>query len=200
MRKSRWVRLVLSMMVLCLVIPGSMGNAAGNVEYVTIQELYDQTRDGWKASYTTPAGSAYGSVPEGHVVQVDVPVKVPPVNMLPIVELVINKNICQDETVDSIPGQIREDGWIDADTLPDYESVEAIFFDPFIYPEAESGQPNGNGLTPQEAENFFYTLASKYFGVDNFRMRGQIAFASTPSEALAGGYIPDYNTTLKVAP
>lgn len=179
------ITLLMLLVLLAIALPteAAKKKSVASETFVNIQELYAETRSGWQGSFTPPKGSTHGAIADGQAVEVDLPLLVPEVDNLPIVELVINKDIFKDDTfrmMFDVPGQVKEDGWLSSKTLPDWGTADAIDFTWLYFPEAGDNQAENNPFTPAEARAYAQELLQKYFRVDNFRIRGLIGYTATP--------------------
>lgn len=176
MRYKRWVACMLAIAVCLAGIP-----AMAKEEYITIAELYTQTRDGWHAEYIAPEHKKYGGIPEDYRFTINVDIQVPDVQAFPVLDLMINKNIFEDDTVvHLIQGQVRLDGALESQTMFDYQTGEGIWFSHSLYPVVPDGQAENNPLSPDDAEAVFRNCINKYFGVDNIDVSAVVGFGGTP--------------------
>lgn len=158
----------------CLMLP----HFAIAEAYVGLAQLYRDTREGWHASYSAPDGKTYGAVPDGYVIEVDVPIEVPQLDTLPIVELMINTEPVIDETCE--PQWVKGSGALVANTIFNRKTLEGLPFSPTFYPETKDGTAEDNPMTPKDAERVFKALCSRYFGLDNFQTKGVIGYGREP--------------------
>ena len=193
-------RVLSFLLVLISLIPTQGAFAAKKKQYVNIQELYAQTRDGWHATYIPPKGSIRGNVPDGYTITVDVPILMPDVSRVPIMEFQIDHDVLKDDPYivsRRQPGQVREDGGVEAITFSDEDYPH---FDLNAFPAAEDGQAEGNPLTLEDAEQLYYALAKRYMQVDNFRLRAISGFEANASAELYGTKLNEWHKTLEPAP
>ena len=166
-------------------------------EYVTAQELYAQTREGWQATYVPPKKA---KAPKDYVITVNLPIVMPNVEKVPVIETQINHDTLKDDPYLYSwvqPGQAREDGGVQASSLPDSESFP---FDLNAYPATEDGQAENNPMTPEDAAAVYYELARKYMKVDNFQLRAIGGFCADASEELYGTKLQEWHQKLNPAP
>ena len=162
-----------------ICLAGITATAEG--KHCTIADLYAQTRDGWHAEYTAPVHEKFGGIPEPYRFTVDVELQVPDVQAFPVLDLVINKDIFEDDTtVHLMDGQVRLNGELESQTMFDYQTGEGIWFDSYLYPVMPDGQAENNPLRPADAETIFRNCVYKYFGVDNMVVSALAGFSVTP--------------------
>lgn len=164
----------LAMAIVFLLPPAHDAKAAGKKkEYITAQELYGQTRGGWYQEYTAPKHKTYGGIPDEYSFLVNVDLEMPEVSKVPILDLVINKDVLKDDTTSVeifVKGQVREDGRVVSNTMFGWDEKDepyGIFFDPNFYGVGENQKAENNPLTPEDAKAFFHKAVLKYFGKDN---------------------------------
>lgn len=191
MKKIR-VSLIAATAFLCLaflaafLLPATRdAQAAGKKKgYITVQELYEQTRNGWQAEYTVPPHETYGGIPEDYAFSVDVEIEMPDVDKVPILDLVLNKDVFKDESIElMMEGQIREDGAIISNTMHGWDDkgeVWGIFFDPYYYPVRKNEQAENNPLSPEDAKTVFQKVVWKYFGKENVKVDVIAGSVATP--------------------
>lgn len=171
-------RVLALILLVMLFIP-----AAHAEEYVTVQELYQETRTPWQATYFFPNGEDYAALSANYSFSVDLIPSVPDVERFPILKL---KTV----PITGVDGNFSTR--LEAEVSAKEQSLGHLcihkgsfksnmqntsfgwrFYD-------EMGTARDNPLTPDDAAQVALNLWKQYLGVDNIQVRGVIGYDWEP--------------------
>ena len=178
-------RVAVCLFLLLILLP--LGGMAEN--YVSIQDLYQETRTPWQAAYPLADSEKYATLLADYVFSVDLIPSVPDVERFPVLRL---------KARPFTPTDLDMSVFIES-SIPIFQQSEAISrslgratlimggvnpvnplgdFGRRPYDEADVAQ--NNPLSPDDAAALAMELWQRYMRVDNVRVRGVIGYGCEP--------------------
>ena len=170
-------RFLALMFFMCLLPLGAWAE-----DYVTVRELYDQTRTPWRQTFSVPNSGRYNVLPDNYTFDVDIVPKVPDVDAFPILELKIKPVELTAEQRSSLHVIEAERGNLSLENPEGLPNFRDHFY-------SEMHQAENNPMTPEDAAALFVKIANEYLGVDNFQVHGVIGHGAKAK--LYGEYLRD---------
>ena len=188
MRKGLLALLVLSMIIL---------KASARAEdYVSVRELYAETRSPWQATYYFPNSEDYAALGSNYSFAIDLTPNVPEIERFPVLRVKMRPIELTEEELsrfyqydDERYFSVREE-WLRSEEkhralgcakLKTGGIIDAYpwadFFDDW-YDEMDAARDNP--LSPEEAERIALGLWRRYLNMDNIRVRGVIGYDRFP--------------------
>ncbi len=172
MKSKRTWSLILAAALTLSALP-----ALAKTNYVTIEELYLQTREGWHGAYQSAVKA--GGMKKGDAFRIDLEIEVPDVEKCPMVELQVNTDLYLDEDVSMRESARAGTGLLEVDTMYNRKTDEGFSLNDEVYSWCPDGQGKNSPLTMGDATDIMMVLAEKYFKVDNLVVLGNQAFGGT---------------------
>ena len=173
-------------LILTILMIFSSAHAEG---YVTVRELYDETRTPWQATYFFPNSEEYTALGSNYSFSIDLTPSVPEIERFPIlrvktrpIELTEEEmsRFYQDENAQQRQSfaESRALGYAVLKTGGIFEDSPWADFFWNLYDEMEIARDNP--LAPGDAANIALGLWQRYLGMDNIRVRGVIGYDWEP--------------------
>ena len=173
--------LVLGMMILTVT--------ARAEDYVSVRELYEETRAPWQAAYYFPNSGDYAALGSNYSFSVDVTPDVPDIERFPILRVKMRpielteeemSRFYQDENAQQRQSfaESRALGYAVLKTGGILDGYPWADFFWNVYDEMDAARDNP--LTPEDAAGIALGLWQKYLRMDNIRVRGVVGYDRVP--------------------